>query len=76
MTQDILIHGVWIRAIGGKVELLVELDDGWHLCAIEPLDGAFGHIVEPSGIRQSRKDYLRDSTSPYRAAPSPEGPKR
>ena len=64
MKQSIVIHGVWIRAIGGKCELLVELDDGWHLCATEPLDGSFGHIVEPSGMQSSPRDYLRESNSP------------
>ena len=62
--QSIVIHGVWIRSIGGKVELLVETDKGWKLCATEPLDGAFGHIVEPSGIEASPLDYLRESNSP------------
>lgn len=67
MKQSITIHGVWIRSIGGNVELLVETDEGWRLCATEPLDGAFGHIVEPSGIAQAPLDYLRESNSPHAA---------
>jgi hypothetical protein len=57
-NKSIRVGGVWIRSIGGNVELLVELEDGWHLCAKESLDSAFGHIVEPSGILNSPVDYL------------------
>jgi len=56
--KSVRIGGVWIRSIGGNVELLVELEDGWHLCAKESLDGAFGHIVEPGRILNSPVDYL------------------
>jgi hypothetical protein len=58
LNKSIRIGGVWIRAIGENVELLVELEDGWHLCATEPLDAAFGHIVEPGGIINAPLDYL------------------
>ena len=56
--KSIRVGGVWIRAIGKNVELLVELEDGWHLCATESLDAAFGHIVEPEGILKSPIDHL------------------
>jgi hypothetical protein len=60
MKEPIEIFGVWIRSIGGKVELLVETADGWKLCATETLDSNFGHIVEPLGIKSAPFDYLRD----------------
>lgn len=59
--KSIRVGAVWIRAIGGNCELLVELEDGWHLCATESLDGAFSHIVEPNGILQSPPDRLTSS---------------
>jgi len=54
----ILIQGVWLRRIGDVVEMLVQINNEWRLCAAEPLDGNFSHIVEPSGIASAPKDVL------------------
>ena len=59
MTQaPVAIRAVWIRRIGNYAELLVELSDGWHLCARDQFDGNFSHIVEPAGILASPQDEV------------------
>lgn len=55
----VLIDGVWIRRVGGendphaKVEVLLQLQDGWHRVAEEPLSANFSHCVGATGILRS-----------------------
>lgn len=63
----ILVNGVWIRHIGGKVQLLVDLGGtpaDWRLVAEEPIDAAFSHIVEPGGIARSPVDPIGTVADP------------
>ena len=53
------ISGVWVMRRGGendpnaRVEVYVELPDGWHHVITEPLNSNFSHAVSPDGIRNS-----------------------
>jgi hypothetical protein len=50
MNDEIAVQGVWLRRIGDEAQVLVQIEGNWRLCAKEPMDGNFSHIVEPSGI--------------------------
>jgi hypothetical protein len=52
------ITGLWIRRIGADVHALVEVDGEWRKVIVEQADGAFSHIAEQSGIRNSPVDDL------------------
>lgn len=39
------ITAIWLRRIGDKVQVLVEIEKVWRL-AIEECDGSFSHIAE------------------------------
>jgi len=62
----VLINGVWIRRRGGEndpnaaVEVLVELQDGWHSVMQEPLGANFSSAVGPTAMLRSSKAHLPD----------------
>lgn len=63
----VLLHGIWLRRIGDRVEVLVELYPGrWHIIIEEQADAPFSHIVEASGIAKAApvpsENTVRDET--------------
>lgn len=64
------ITGVWLMRKGSendpkaRVEVHVELPDGWHHVITEPLGANFSHAVSPSGIRQSPLSEWANPASP------------
>ena len=57
--DTIPISGVWLRTVGGRVQLLVEFKGKWRLVIDEALDGdatTISHITELEGINLSPVD--------------------
>ena len=42
-------NAIWLRRIGDKVQVLVEIDNRWYMAIEEHVDGSFSHIAEPGG---------------------------
>lgn len=67
MKRPVTVTAVWIRRAGlatdqfAKVELLVEINGRFRLCATELLDSNFSHIVEGWGIEKAPIDPLHDA---------------
>ena len=71
MTDSVVITGVWLRTtkfpesdISGettKIEVLVEVNDGWR-CVVSEIDalgsGPISYIVEPAGIAKAPLDTI------------------
>lgn len=51
----ICVSGVWLRRIGDKAIVAVEIRGKWIDVITEDIDGNFSHIVEPNGIRSAAK---------------------
>jgi hypothetical protein len=58
--KAVLVEGIWLRFIEGKVQVLAEVEGKWRLLMEESLDGnpTFSHIYEPSGISVAPYDPL------------------
>lgn len=56
--RPVPVGGIWIRKIGGDVQVLAEVSGLWRLLAVEPADGAFSHIIEPGGILGAPADEV------------------
>jgi len=58
--KSVAVTGVWLRAIGGKAQVLAEVDKKFRLLMEYPLDGnpTFSHICETSGIISAPVDPL------------------
>jgi hypothetical protein len=41
-----IVSAVWLRRIGNKVDVLVEIGGSWYLAIRENHDSYFGHIIE------------------------------
>lgn len=57
------VSGVWLRTLGGQMQVLVEIDGVWRLVIDEyaPLrEQSISHIVEPSGMLAAPVDPLGD----------------
>jgi hypothetical protein len=61
--ETVAITALWLRNIGGKAQVLVEVKTpkrgvGWYLVLEESLNGPFSHIAEVAGILDSPEDPL------------------
>jgi hypothetical protein len=52
------ITGLWLRTIGGRIEVLLEIDGFWRLINDEPIADTTSHITETLGIRKAPLDRL------------------
>lgn len=57
-TTAVPISGVWLRRVGDKVIVSVEIDGRWRDVIVEFYDGQFSHIVETSGIESAQETQL------------------
>jgi hypothetical protein len=68
MQEPIAISGLWLRVIGDRIEVLVEIDKAWRLVIQEAtgttIEAGIGHIANPSGIRKAPPDPLQDARRP------------
>lgn len=51
-----VISGAWLRRLGDKAQMLVELNGHWRLLASANLGDQFSHIAEPNGMRRAPVD--------------------
>lgn len=62
--KGVHVEGVWLRTVGGQVQVLVEIDGQWRLLIQETVaecDGKLchiSHIIEPTGILTSPLDKV------------------
>lgn len=63
-SRFVLISGVWIRYIEGKIQVLAEVGGKWRMLMEEPPDAnpTFSHIYEPLDIRSAPVDPLMEMT--------------
>ena len=68
-SRSVLISGVWLRFIEGKVQVLAEVEGKWRMLMEESLEGnpTFSHIYEPLGVRSAPVDLLMEMTYRGRA---------
>lgn len=52
------VSGLWTRMIGGKCEVLIEVNGEWRLADTIYPDSNHGHIMEASYLGKCPKDYL------------------
>lgn len=53
-TPSIRVHGIWLRRLGERVEVLAETEPGkWRRIISEPHDAAFSHCAHPNWIALS-----------------------
>lgn len=60
MTNDpkaVSVNGIWVRSRQGKLQVLVELNDGWHMCANEPPSDNFEWMINPENIPSAPLRY-------------------
>ena len=61
------VDGIWLRTIGDKVQVLVEVRGTWRIAIEEngwpKKEGLISHIAEPRGI----KNWPHDKESPKEA---------
>jgi hypothetical protein len=55
MKDLIEIGGVWLRRVGDRVIVSVEIEGVWQDVISEHAEGAFSHIVEPGGMREGKE---------------------
>lgn len=58
--ETIPVSGVWFRRIGDNIQLLVQHEGVWKLCAEEHYEGAFSHAVHPAGIENAPLDPVTE----------------
>lgn len=67
--RHVRITGAWLRRIGDRVELLLEIGGTWFVVAGEHYDASFSHIVDIDGIRKAEPDWLGDWAKYHAEAP-------
>jgi hypothetical protein len=50
------VSGIWLRRIGDRAEVLVEIHGTWRLVITEHVDAVFSHIANPSAIANAPHD--------------------
>lgn len=73
--EPVPVGGIWVRRafphLGGKLEVLAEVDGQWRLLHEWNDDGVISHIFEPSGIRDAPPDPLEDTAAATTTAAAP-----
>lgn len=54
--KPVAVSGIHLLRIGEHAIVKVEIDSQWIEVIRERYDGAFSHIVEPSGIRRAAEN--------------------
>jgi hypothetical protein len=56
--ETIAISGVWLRRVGNRAVVAVEVNGQWRDVITEDCDAAFSHIAEISGIAKAPETKL------------------
>lgn len=59
--RSVEMDAVWLRRIGNRAEVLVQVDGDWRIAITEAADGSYSHCAQARGFGYWPSDYVDGS---------------